>query len=472
MGIKNSNENSLQIQRFESILENWQNVLKLNNNSIVSMDTNVDTNPASKSHNYYLGKKLFDRFMDFIENNKLFIHNTEFTRYAPHQDPTIIDHIVSNCQNRLTNVVTKPFFVSDHCYLHTTINIDVPISLPKFKTKRDQKLLHREAIVTALEVNPYIYEALNYQNPNYISDVIINGLNFIIEALAPLKFMQLKKDYVPYIDRDTRLEIDKNNEQLTRAIRTNDTSDWRLFTRVRDKNKKIVVSLKAKFIQSNLSKPINKWQFVKDMNNNLPSPTPTFLNISGHLFQSPKLISNLLNDHFINKIKEIRKKFTKPKVGPIEILKMVCDKPETTFTLPLISVPETKQIILTQKNSSSRGYDAINNKILRKLAPELAPIIAHLINSIIRTGIFPDNLKISRIIPILKPGKIACLPDSYRPINCLNAVEKLIEEWIKINLDKYFENNKIINPNHHGGRRGHSPVTAKATLDHILQKKL
>ena len=184
MGIKNSNENCLQIQRFESILENWQNVLKLNNNTIVSMDTNVDTNPASKSHNYYLGKKLFDRFMDFIENNKLFIHNTEFTRYAPHQDPTIIDHIVSNCQNRLTNVVTKPFFVSDHCYLHTTINIDVPISLPKFKTKRDQKLLHREAIVTALEVNPYIYEALNYQNPNYISDVIINGLNFIIEALA------------------------------------------------------------------------------------------------------------------------------------------------------------------------------------------------------------------------------------------------------------------------------------------------
>ena len=58
MGIKNSNDNSLQIQRFQTILENWSNVLKLNNDTIVFLDTNVDTNILSKSHNYYLGKKL------------------------------------------------------------------------------------------------------------------------------------------------------------------------------------------------------------------------------------------------------------------------------------------------------------------------------------------------------------------------------------------------------------------------------
>ena len=171
-----------------------------------------------------------------------------------------------------------------------------------------------------------------------------------------------------------------------------------------------------------------------------------------------------------NKIREICNNFNEPKVGPIKILEMVCQRPVSTFSLPFISVPETKQLLLKQKNSSSKGYDAITNKILRKLAPELAPIVAHLINSIIRTGIFPDNLKISRIIPILKPNKLEGLPDSYRPINCLNSVEKAIEEWIKYNLETYFENNNILNPNHHGGRKGHSPVTAKATLDHILEK--
>ena len=84
------------------------------------------------------------------------------------------------------------------------------------------------------------------------------------------------------------------------------------------------------------------------------------------------------------------------------------------------------------------GYDAISNKTLRKIAPEMAPIIAHLINSIIRTGIFPNNLKVSKIIPILKPGKPSTNIDSFRPVNCLPAIEKLVEEWLKINLTIFF----------------------------------
>ena len=63
---------------------------------------------------------------------------------------------------------------------------------------------------------------------------------------------------------------------------------------------------------------------------------------------------------------------------------------------------ETRKLILSQKNSALTGYDSISNKIIRKIAPEIAPIIAHLINSIIRTGIFPDCLKISKVIPMLK----------------------------------------------------------------------
>ena len=139
--------------------------------------------------------------------------------------------------------------------------------------------------------------------------------------------VQVRKKYVPYIDQETRKDLEKNNAQLTNAIKTNVKSDWRLFTRCRDKIKKVIASLKSKFIQSNLSKTVNKWRFVKCMNNNLPSSTPTFLNIAGHLFESPKLISNLLNDHFINKIREIRNNFKEPKVGPIQILEMVCQRP-------------------------------------------------------------------------------------------------------------------------------------------------
>ena len=46
----------------------------------------------------------------------------------------------------------------------------------------------------------------------------------------------------------------------------------------------------------------------------------------------------------------------------------------------------------------------------------------------------------------------------------------MAEEWIKINLTKYFESKNLLSANHHGGRKNFSTVTAKATLEHNLHK--
>ena len=100
----------------------------------------------------------------------------------------------------------------------------------------------------------------------------------------------------------------------------------------------------------------------------------------------------------------------------------------------------------------------------------MAPIIAHLINSIIRTGIFPECLKVSKIVPILKSGMDPTSRASFRPVNCLPAVEKLVEEWIKTHLLNFFETNGLINDHHHGGRKNFSTVTAKASIEHEIFK--
>ena len=50
--------------------------------------------------------------------------------------------------------------------------------------------------------------------------------------------------------------------------------------------------------------------------------------------------------------------------------------------------------------------------------------------------------------------------ESYRPLNNLNIVEKIIEEHLKIQLTHYLNINNIIIPNHHGSKRKHSTTTA------------
>merc|ERR1712177_26996 len=109
-----------------------------------------------------------------------------------------------------------------------------------------------------------------------------------------------------------------------------------------------------------------------------------------------------------------------------------------------------------------------NIKIIKKLCPAIIPHITHLVNSIIHTEIYPTVLKVSRISPILKPEKRSEIIDSYRPINNLSAVEKIVEEFLKEQLTKFIDQNEIILPDHHGSRKNYSTMTAISCLNHRL----
>ena len=94
----------------------------------------------------------------------------------------------------------------------------------------------------------------------------------------------------------------------------------------------------------------------------------------------------------------------------------------------------------------------------------LAPHITHLINSILKTATYPLIYKISKILPLSKPGKNTLLPDSYRPINNLPVIEKIIEEYFLEFFIEFIEFNNILHDNHHGGRANHSPETAMTNI--------
>ena len=106
--------------------------------------------------------------------------------------------------------------------------------------------------------------------------------------------------------------------------------------------------------------------------------------------------------------------------------------------------------------------------ILNKIKPTIAPHITHLINTIIHTNTFPDIFKISRITPTHKPGKPTTDIDSYRPINNLCTLDKIVEEHIQTHLNNYLQQYNIIHPNHHGGREKHSRTTALSQIYNTL----
>ena len=101
----------------------------------------------------------------------------------------------------------------------------------------------------------------------------------------------------------------------------------------------------------------------------------------------------------------------------------------------MATIGDIERIIKKLKPKNSKGNDISNMKIIKKLCPLIIPHITHLVNSIIHTETYPTILKVSRISPILKPEKQSESIDSYRPINNLSAVEKIVEEFIKEQLN-------------------------------------
>ena len=72
-----------------------------------------------------------------------------------------------------------------------------------------------------------------------------------------------------------------------------------------------------------------------------------------------------------------------------------------------------------------------------------------------KTGIFPNKLKLAKVIPIYKkddPTQVT----NYRPISLLPVLSKVIEKTIAKQLAGYFEDNKLFNQNQYGFRPGHS----------------
>ena len=79
---------------------------------------------------------------------------------------------------------------------------------------------------------------------------------------------------------------------------------------------------------------------------------------------------------------------------------------------------------------------------------------------ILMTSVYPNIYKISRLLPLCKPMTNPLLVNSYRPINNLPVIDKIIEEYMIEHYLSHFLNNRIIPPNHHGSRKNHIPQTA------------
>ena len=451
------------ILRLQELIKVWTNTINLGNPTFICGDINVDRFEANDPMRRSDLRNLIPLISDFQSTNNVVLVNSKPTRFRQNQRPTLIDLIMTN----------KPDLIKDHkniinhCSEHFGVKCEikaVPDQIyPQFMNIRSRVNLTSSNLMNLIESNQNLCDIFSMTDPDDISDTLLKELNNIINEIAPIKKVQITKYNRLKLNKELTNEIKEADHQVTVAKETMDTEEFRLAKRKQNRLKKNMEKARVSELKKNLYGK-RKWNTIKSETNH-ENKIPTRIISDGLDIKKPKMIAETMNNYFISKIRDIRKDFNDKDNKAMELLENMIEKPKTSFDLQPVKVHQVYEIIDKAKRSNSTGHDSISMNVVKECPQFFARCLCHLYNSILNMKKYPANLKISKIIPIRKPGKPENEKESHRPINILPTVDKLIEAIMRTQLEDYFERNNLIPDSHHGGRRMHSTITAMTAID-------
>jgi hypothetical protein len=139
------------------------------------------------------------------------------------------------------------------------------------------------------------------------------------------------------------------------------------------------------------------------------------------------------------------------------------DEDEDTYR-QFMNMEELEGILKSRNNKLSAGNDTIPMYLLKKIPVEMKRWLVVLFNNVYNNAYIPEDWKEAKQKPLLKPGKDAQLPESYRMISLLSNISKVYEVFVHSKIERHMENNGIYEDHQFGFRKGHSTTHALSIL--------
>ena len=97
------------------------------------------------------------------------------------------------------------------------------------------------------------------------------------------------------------------------------------------------------------------------------------------------------------------------------------------------------------------GHDNISSSTLKCIVHEICECLTLIINQSIATEIFPENLKIAKVVPIYKKDDQSQIKNC-RPIPVLLVISKIFENAMHSQLMEYFTSHQLSSNQQYGFR--------------------
>ena len=191
------------------------------------------------------------------------------------------------------------------------------------------------------------------------------------------------------------------------------------------------------------------------MNKKSKSTLINELKIGDSIVTGDKNIATAFNNYFSTIGEKLSENLSCNNTDPLNYVTPVTE----VFELNNITMDELRCEIFKAKAGKSTGLDKISNKLLKAAGETIIGSLSQIFNVSIDTGIFPDDLKHTKVTPLYKSGdKMDC--DNYRPISVTSTIAKIFEKLVSRQLNNFLEFHQIVSTNQSGFRTQHSTETA------------
>lgn len=147
------------------------------------------------------------------------------------------------------------------------------------------------------------------------------------------------------------------------------------------------------------------------------------------------------------------------------------DRVINSFGYVEITAAEIVTVVNTMPCKHSTGCDEVSSFILKQCIEILCVPLEIIFNRALYTATHPDLLKLAKVVPIHKNGD-RNLPENYRPISVLSAINTAFEKLIAKRVMNFVERESLLTPSQHGFRSKRSTATAILSFSDIVKTYL
>ena len=258
----------------------------------------------------------------------------------------------------------------------------------------------------------------------------------------------------------------KNKLYVVSQSRPTFTNEF-IYKRYRNRLNKVLVAAEKSHYQDMLN--ANKdnlqktWRILKTIiNKNSKKQIQTSFKSGDSIIENPTEICEKFNEFFINIGPTLSRKIPKIDKSATQYLTR---HNESIFITPVCQ-DEIRKYVKSLKESSA-GWDGITGKVVKLVIENITDPLVHVINLSLKEGVFPEELKIARVIPLYKSNDPMVF-GHYRPVSVLPVLSKVFEKVMYSRVLSFLIKLKCLYKHQYGFKQGHS--TYMALL--ILQDKL